>query len=314
MVTSQFRCLVALGETLHLERAAQASEVSPRELLEAIRALEAEYGHPLIEAGPRFEGFTPQGEQVLAWARSFLQDSADLHHALQSSRQESAIAPLLERRSVSPKRLHAPGPDAEHIDLILQAALRAPDHGGLHPWRVLEFREGQRAALADRFEQEKRRRDPLASPADLRRAREHATRPPVLLAFVVVPRARSKVPAREQWLAAGAALGNLLNAAHQLGFGAIMLSGERCFDPLLSAELGIKADEFLAGFVSLGSVAEAPPPRNHALPGQVWSAWTAPVHSQAPSPPSPFFPHAPFFPQAHPLADPLNLDIDNDKR
>lgn len=296
MVTSQLRCLVALGETRHLGRAAQASQVSQLELMEAIRALEAEYGRALVVPGPRFEGFTPQGEQVLAWALSFLQGSADLHRELQSARHESAIAPLLERRSVSPKRLRAPGPSPEQIDLILQAALRAPDHGGLHPWRVVEFREGQRAALADRFEQEKRRRDPLASPADLRRAREHATRPPVLLAFVVVPRARSKVPAREQWLAAGAALGNLLNAAHQLGFGAIMLSGERCFDPVLGVELGIRPDEFLAGFVSVGSVAEAPPARNHALPGQVWSAW---------------IPTAPPEPATTP-APPLNLDIAND--
>jgi nitroreductase len=298
MVTSQLRCLIALGATRHLGRAAQASQVSQLELMEALRALEAEYGRPLITPGPRFEGFTPQGEQVLAWALSFLQGSADLHRELQSARQESAIAPLLERRSVSPKRLRAPGPSPEQIDLILQAALRAPDHGGLHPWRVVEFRDGQRAVLADRFEDEKRRRDPLASPADLRRAREHATRPPVLLAFVVVPRARSKVPGREQWLAAGAALGNLLNGAHQLGFGAIMLSGERCFDPVLGAELGIRPEEFLAGFVSLGSVAEAPPARNHALPGQVWSAWIPPTSPAVPPPRT--------------AAEPLNLDSAND--
>jgi len=43
---------------------------------------------------------------------------------------------------------------------------------------------------------------------------------------------------REQWLAAGAAPGNLLNAAHQLGFGAIVLSSERCFDPALHSALG----------------------------------------------------------------------------
>jgi nitroreductase len=281
MVTSQLRCLVALGQARHLGRAAQASQVSQLELSESIRALEQEYGRPLLQPGPRFESFTPYGEQVLAWARNFLQDSEDLRRELRASQQESAIAPLLERRSVSPKRLRAPGPGPEHIDLILQAALRAPDHGGLHPWRVVEFRDAQRAALADRFEAEKRRRDPLASPADLRRAREHATRPPVLLAFIVVPRPRSKVPAREQWLGAGAALGNLLNAAHQLGFGAIMLSGERCFDPVLGAELGVKPEEFLAGFVSLGSVVEAPPPRNHALPGQVWSAWMPPPAAQA---------------------------------
>lgn len=286
MVTSQLRCLVALGQAQHLGRAAQASEVSPLELTQAIHALEQEYGHPLVKPGARFEGFTPQGEQVLAWARAFLNDTEALRHELQATRKDDAIAPLLERRSVSPKRLRAPGPGAEHIDLILQAALRAPDHGGLHPWRVLEFREGQRTALADRFEEEKRRRDPLASSTDLRRARKHATRPPVLLAFVVVPRARSRVPAREQWLSAGAALGNLLNAAHQLGYGAIVLSGERCFDPVLSAELGIGPEEFLAGFVSLGSVAEAPPARHsHALPGQVWSAWTPPA--AAPGTPKP---------------------------
>ena len=301
MVNSQLRCLIALGQEQHLGRAAQASQVSQLELSEAIRQLEHEYGRPLIKPGPRFEGFTPQGEQVLAWARNFLRDSEALRRDLLAGRNESAIAPLLERRSVSPKRLRAPGPGPERIDLILQAALRAPDHGGLHPWRVLEFREGQRAALADRFEEEKRRRDPLASPADLRRAREHATRPPVLLAFVVTPRARSKVPAREQWLAAGAALGNLLNAAHQLGFGAIMLSGERCFDPVLSAELGVKPEEFLAGFVSLGSVAEVPPARSHALPGQVWSAWMPQPTQETRDAPT------------RPPVAPLNLDIADDK-
>lgn len=304
MVPPQLRCLaalVALGNAQHFGRAAQASQLSQPELLDAIRALEHEYGHPLVKPGPRFDGFTPQGELVLEWARGLLQHSEALRSELRSSREENAIAPLLERRSVSPKRLRAPGPDPEQIDLILQAALRAPDHGGLHPWRVVEFREAQRAALAERFEAEKRRRDPLASPADLRKAREHATRPPVLLAFVVVPRSRSKVPAREQWLAAGAALGNLLNAAHQLGFGAIVLSGERCFDPVLGAELGIGPDEFLAGFVSMGSVAEAPPPRNHALPGQVWSAWVPPAASAEE-------------PERQPSEFPnLRLDIANDK-
>ncbi len=187
--------------------------------------------------------------------------------------QLAALAHLLERRSVSPKRLQGPGPDSEQIELIIQAALRAPDHGGLHPWRVLEFRREQRPALADRFEQEKLRRDPLASPIDRRRARAHATQPPVLLGFVVTPRKRGRVPLREQWLAAGAALGNLLNAAHQLGFGAIVLSGDRCFDALLCAQLGIRAGEHLAGFISIGRIAEAPPARRHVLPGEVWSCW-----------------------------------------
>lgn len=193
-----------------------------------------------------------------------------------TSRQPQYLAvidQLLERRSVSPKRLCAPGPTAADIDLMLQAALRAPDHGGLHPWRVIEFADTERDQLAALFEQEKRRRDPLAPDRDLDKAREHATRPPVLLAFVVSPQGRARVPVREQWLAAGAALCNLLNAAHQLGFGAIMLSGERCFDAGLARALGVGADEFLAGFLSMGSVIEAPPLKEGVPPALVLSRW-----------------------------------------
>jgi len=273
MVITQFHCLVSLARERHYGRAAEASHVPQADLLALIRAAEKEFGHPIVKPGPRFAGFTPEGERLLATMRQFLSDAGDPSGPMPVVTSEIVVAPLLQRRSVSPKRLCAPGPGAEDTDLILQAALRAPDHGGLHPWRVLEFPERQREALADLFEDEKRRRDPLASPADLRLAREHATRPPSLLAFIVSPRARSKVPTREQWLAAGAALGNLLNAAHQLGFGAIVLSGERCFDPVLAAQLGVRPDEFLAGFVSLGSVVEAPPPRRHPLPAQVWSSW-----------------------------------------
>lgn len=195
-----------------------------------------------------------------------------------------ALGALLERRSVSPRRLGAPGPGAEDLEQMVQAALSAPDHGRLHPWRVIEFRPPQREALADLFEAEKRRRDPLASTADLRRARAHATDAPCLLGFVVSPRARKRVPLREQWLAAGAALGNLLNAAHQLGYGGIVLSGERCFDDALARQLGLQPGEHLAGFVSLGTAREPAPPTARALPQEVWRCWT-PDTAVPPQPP-----------------------------
>ncbi|HEY4066353.1 MAG TPA: nitroreductase [Burkholderiaceae bacterium] len=212
-------------------------------------------------------------DRARAEARELLEEVTELRLVLQDLESETAVTPLLKRRSVSPKRLKGPGPTLVELDLILRAALRAPDHGNLLPWRVIEFRAEQRAELADRFEQEKLRRDPLTSKADLNRARAHATLAPMLLGFVVSPKARTKVPVREQWLAAGAALCNLLNAADQLGYGAIMLSGDRCFDTTLASELGLKPEEFLAGFVSLGRIAEEPPAPRHALPAAVWSCW-----------------------------------------
>ena len=185
----------------------------------------------------------------------------------------AAVAGLLGRRSVSPKRLCAPAPTREMLDAMIDAASRAPDHGGLHPWRVIEFPADVREALADLFEAEKKWRDPVATADDLARAREHATHAPAVLAFVVRPERHPLVPWHEQWLSAGAALGNLLTAAHLLGLGAIMLSGERCQDAALRAALGVGADEVLAGFISIGTIAKAPPRARQVDRDLVSSCW-----------------------------------------
>jgi nitroreductase len=265
--------LLALDRERDWARAAQACGIAQEALAQAIQAAETEFRHALVEPGQPFRGFTPEGEQVLAWARQFAQAVDELKHCFADTRKRAGLAPLLGRRSISPRRLGGPGPGPEDIDLMIEAALCSPDHGALHPWRILDFPEPQRAALADLFEQEKRRRDPLAPADDLRRAREHATRAPGLLAFIVSPRPRSAVPVREQWLAAGAALGNLLNAAHQLGFGAIVLSGERCFDAGIRQALGLDEAEHLAGFISLGRTASQPARRAPVAPASMRTAW-----------------------------------------
>lgn len=186
---------------------------------------------------------------------------------------DSVLASMLARRSVSPKRLCGPGPPREVLDSIIDAGLRAPDHGGLLPWRVIEFAQEDREALADLFEAEKRRRDPVATRDDLARAREHAIHAPVVLAFLVRTQRHPLVPEAEQWLSAGAALGNLLMASHASGFGAIMLSGERCQDDALRKALGVRSDEVLAGFISIGSIAKVPPPAKPVKRELVWSCW-----------------------------------------
>ncbi|MFS2056194.1 nitroreductase family protein, partial [Variovorax sp. CT11-76] len=70
-----------------------------------------------------------------------------------------------------------------------------------------------------------------------------------------------------------AALGNILSAAHQLGYGAIVLSGERCFDETLARQLGVQPGEELVGFISVGTIAEAPPQPRETLSQNVWSCW-----------------------------------------
>jgi nitroreductase len=198
-----------------------------------------------------------------------------------------ALQALLARRSVSPKRLGGPGPTPAQLGEIVRAGLRAPDHGGLMPWRVIEFAASDRAALAELFAAEKLRRDPLANADDVRRARAHATHAPGLLAFVVCIRAGVTVPVHEQWLAAGAALGNLLGAIHALGFGGIVLSGDRCSDAVLTRELGLRETEQLAGFISFGRIVNEPPAAPHKELAAVWSQWSgAPARHRATDPSS----------------------------
>ena len=98
----------------------------------------------------------------------------------------------------------------------------------------------------------------------------------MVLAFVTRPERNVLVPLHEQWLSAGAALGQLLLAAHTLGYGAIMLSGERCQDEPLRAALGLVSHETLAGFISIGSIAKTPPPVNRPGRERVLSQW-API-------------------------------------
>jgi nitroreductase len=181
---------------------------------------------------------------------------------------------MLARRSVSPKRLALPAPSREALNSIIGAGLRAPDHGGLLPWRVIEFPVESRAGLADVFAAEKLRRDPVASPDDIVRAREHATHAPAVLAFVVRAQRHPLVPIHEQWLGAGAALGSMLTAAHLLGFGAIVLSGERCQDEPLRSAFGICPEEVLAGFISIGTIVKTPSPATRPARERVWSTWS----------------------------------------
>jgi len=202
-------------------------------------------------------------------------------HAVPADRP-AALRALLARRSVAPRRLGPPGPDARALAQAVRAALRGPDHGKLAPWRLIDIEAARHGELGELFAEEKLRRDPLASSADVARAREHATRAPTLLAFVVSPRSGTTVPAQEQWLAAGAALGNVLNALDALGFGAIVLSGDRCADPVLKRALGLHDSEVLAGFISAGTVVQVPASARDQPLDRVWSTWGG-VHPLEPA-------------------------------
>ncbi|MBD1549039.1 LysR family transcriptional regulator [Roseibium aggregatum] len=68
------RLLLALAEHRHFAHAARACNLSQPALSGRIRKLETALGSPLVFRSKRFEGFTPEGERALGWARLILTD------------------------------------------------------------------------------------------------------------------------------------------------------------------------------------------------------------------------------------------------
>ncbi|GIZ13147.1 LysR family transcriptional regulator [Pseudomonas sp. NCCP-436] len=72
MDIKQLKFLVALDETRHFGQAAARCHVTQPTLSMRLRQLEEELGLALVRRGQRFEGFTAEGQRILAWARSVL--------------------------------------------------------------------------------------------------------------------------------------------------------------------------------------------------------------------------------------------------
>jgi len=143
-------------------------------------------------------------------------------------------------------------PSKEHLALVLQAAVRAPDHGRLRPWRFMLVEGNQRRKFGDLLAASALRRVPGLSEGDLQRERDKAMRAPmiIIVACRIVP--GTKVPAIEQILAAGSAAQNILLALHALGYAAAWKTGEAAYDTEVKKALGFAADDHLIGFVYTG--------------------------------------------------------------
>jgi nitroreductase len=148
-------------------------------------------------------------------------------------------------------------PTKEHLAIVLQAAVRAPDHGRLRPWRFMVIEGDQRRKLGEVMAASARRRVPGLSEGDLARERGKALRAPliILVACRIVP--GTKVPAIEQLMAAGAAAQNILLALHALGYVAAWKTGEAAYDTDVKTSLGLAADDHIVGFVYTGGGAGA---------------------------------------------------------
>src|ERR1700722_9767195 len=74
--------LTALSKEGHFARAAATCRVSQPTLSAGIQQLELDLGVMIVKRGQRFQGFTPEGEIVLAWAQRIAVERQRLHQEL----------------------------------------------------------------------------------------------------------------------------------------------------------------------------------------------------------------------------------------
>src|SRR5512134_149328 len=144
------------------------------------------------------------------------------HLDVDSVRRE-ALRLLLGRHSISPKHLGDPGPTDDELRTVAMAALRAPDHKKLVPFRLVIARDEGLERLADLFVDYGKRRGKTGQDLDAERTR--ALQAPVVIAVVArIDPQNPDVPAHEQWACVGGAISNAVLALHMMGYGAKMLS------------------------------------------------------------------------------------------
>lgn len=183
-----------------------------------------------------------------------------------------ALRALHERVSVP--RLIGPAPDAEQREALFRAALRAPDHAWLRPWRFLVLEEGGLERLGELFAEAAELETPDLTEETLARYRGLPLRAPLMIVAVSCHQEHAKVPMIEQDLSCAAAVSNMLVAAHAMGLGAVWRTGALAYSSHVRQGLGLSSNEHIIAFLYLGHAAGSRKNLPELDPDEFFQAWT----------------------------------------
>ena len=167
-----------------------------------------------------------------------------------------ALDVLLNRVSVP--RLIEPAPDAAQREILFGAALRAPDHGVMRPYRFLTVEGDARNRMGTLLAEALIEKGGDTDEKALEKARSGPLRAPLVVVVIAKLTDHVKVPKKEQALTAGCAAHGVLLAAYALGIGAVWRTGELSYAPHVAKGLGLAADEEVVAFLYLGTPLNPP--------------------------------------------------------
>lgn len=160
-----------------------------------------------------------------------------------------ALDLLVNRRSAS--RLAEPAPTGEALQNILHAAMRAPDHGTLQPWRFIIVENEGRDRFGNVLEQAAR--DSNLEQKAIDKAASAPFRAPMIITVVAHCEENAKVPHWEQLASASCAVMAMQMAAVAQGFNGIWRSGPWTEHPLVREAFSCREQDAIVGFLYLGT-------------------------------------------------------------
>jgi nitroreductase len=186
---------------------------------------------------------------------------------------------MLARRSIG--RLTEPAPDDDELRRIFEAAVSAPDHLELRPWKFVVLRGEAKDAfgqvLVDSYLARVAAVGGQPTDGQLKKERTKLGRAPLVVVVCAVNRHNDEIPWVEQLLAAGAAAENMLLACKALGYDSMWRTGPAAYDHNVMHALGLSDLDAIVGFIYIGTAAEGRelPPHEPVLDGVV-EEWQTP--------------------------------------
>lgn len=179
---------------------------------------------------------------------------------------------LLRTRYSASKLGEAP-PSAQAVQAMLESAARAPDHGRLHPWRLILIQGEARLGFGEVLAEALSRRNVLAEEQALAREREKVLRAPLIIVVATRCDRSARIPIIEQIISAGCAAHSIMLAAFAQGLGALWRTGEPAYDNAVKSALGIEPDDLIVGFIYVGTDMGGPLIRSQRAPQEVAQYW-----------------------------------------
>ena len=161
-----------------------------------------------------------------------------------------ALKLLTER--YSEKKLSAPAPNKDQLAQIFQAALHAPDHGKLRPYRFVVIEEEKMTTFGGLLKSAVHELN--LGEERLKKAENLAGRAPMVIGVVAkLDPTIKKVPEWEQLLCAGCAAYAIQLASNALGFKNVWISGPWLDGADLRKAFQCQSQDKIIGFLMIGS-------------------------------------------------------------